>query len=166
VAWAREPDRTALDDAKGACGVTSTSLTAAPTSTTLAEQRTALADDRTKLAVLRTIVALDRTLMAWVRTATSLISFGFTIYKFFQALRESEATHEAHLMTPRGVGLVMIGLGVAGLLVATIEYRSEIRELRESFHQYGPFRRSPALAVAATISGLGVLGFILVFLRQ
>ena len=26
--------------------------------------------------------------MAWVRTATSLISFGFTIFKFFQFLRE------------------------------------------------------------------------------
>ena len=31
------------------------------------------------------MVALDRTLMAWVRTATSLISFGFTIYKFFSS---------------------------------------------------------------------------------
>jgi putative membrane protein len=125
-----------------------------------------LADDRTKLAVMRTIVALDRTLMAWVRTATSLISFGFTIYKFFQALRASQPASETHLMTPRGVGLVMIALGVAGLLVATIEYRSQIRELHESYAQYGPFRRSPALPVAAVISGLGVLGFVLVFLRQ
>ncbi len=60
-----------------------------PTSTELAIQRTDLADDRTRLAVTRTVAALDRTLMAWIRTATSLISFGFTIYKFFQALRES-----------------------------------------------------------------------------
>jgi putative membrane protein len=126
----------------------------------------AVADAGTKLAVLRTIVALDRTLMAWVRTSTSLISFGFTIYKFFQALRESEATPDRHLMTPRGLGLVMIGLGVAALLVATIEYRNQLRDLHDTFRQYGPFRRSPTLAVAATISGLGVLGFVLVFLRQ
>ena len=120
----------------------------------------------TKLAFDRTRLAHDRTLMAWVRTATSLISFGFTIYKFFQALRESQPESEAHLMTPRGVGLVMIGLGVAGLLVATLEYRSQIRELHDTYQQFGPFRRSPAFAVASVISGLGVLGFVLVFLRQ
>jgi uncharacterized membrane protein YidH (DUF202 family) len=36
------------------------------------------------LAVERTRVAYDRTMLAWTRTATSLITFGFTIYKFFQ----------------------------------------------------------------------------------
>jgi len=125
-----------------------------------------LADTRTKLALARTIAALDRTLMAWVRTATSLISFGFSIYKFFQALREHEATVERHLTTPREVGLVMIGLGVGGLLFATIEYRRQLHEIQTAFQRYGPFRRSPALPVAATITGLGILGFVLVFLRQ
>src|SRR3989337_955177 len=38
----------------------------------------------TKLAYERTNLAHERTLMSWVRTATSLITFGFTIYKFFQ----------------------------------------------------------------------------------
>ena len=42
----------------------------------------------TRLAVDRTRLAYERTLMAWTRTATSLISFGFTIYKFFEYLRE------------------------------------------------------------------------------
>jgi putative membrane protein len=125
-----------------------------------------LADQRTKLALQRTVVALDRTLMAWVRTATSLISFGFTIYKFFQALLETDAGSDRRLLTPRGVGLVMIGLGVAGLVAATVEYRSQMRELRASFRQYGPFRRSTALAIATVVSGLGLLGFVLVFLRQ
>jgi len=45
--------------------------------------------DATKLAVDRTRLAADRTLRAWSRTATSLISFGFTIYKAFQYLREN-----------------------------------------------------------------------------
>ena len=40
-------------------------------------------DTGTRLALDRTHLAHERTLMAWVRTATSLISFGFTIYKFF-----------------------------------------------------------------------------------
>ena len=47
-------------------------------------------DTSTKLAVERTRLAHERTLMAWVRTATSLISFGFTVYKFFDYLRESQ----------------------------------------------------------------------------
>ena len=38
----------------------------------------------TDLAFERTVLAHERTLMAWVRTAVSMISFGFTIYKFFQ----------------------------------------------------------------------------------
>src|SRR5262245_8735472 len=138
-----------------------------PTSTELALQRTDLADDRTRLAVTRTIAALDRTLMAWIRTATSLISFGFTIYKFFQALREGQASSQVHhLMGPRGVGLVMIGLGVGALVWALIDYKAQLNDLHADYKQYGPFRRSTAAAVATVISGLGILGFVLVFLRQ
>ena len=37
------------------------------------------------LALERTRLAAERSLMAWVRTALSMISFGFTIYKFMQA---------------------------------------------------------------------------------
>ena len=48
-------------------------MTGAPTP---AETNTILAD--------RTRLAYERTMMAWVRMGTSLISFGFTIYKFFQ----------------------------------------------------------------------------------
>jgi putative membrane protein len=41
-------------------------------------------DKNTRLGVERTRLAYERTMMAWVRTATSLITFGFSIYKFFQ----------------------------------------------------------------------------------
>ena len=37
----------------------------------------------TRLALDRTRIAYERTLMAWVRTGTSLITFGFAVYKFF-----------------------------------------------------------------------------------
>ena len=50
-------------------------------------------DNSTRLAVDRTRLAHERTLMAWVRTATSLISFGFTIYKFFQFELSKEEVH-------------------------------------------------------------------------
>jgi putative membrane protein len=151
------------------------------TSTSLAQTRTTLAGDRTKLAgtrtdlagsrtglaLSRTLLAFDRTLMAWVRTATSLISFGFTIYKFFQYVRENRTGPEFEtLLGPRGVALVMIGFGVGALVLATLEYRNQVTALRRKYHQYGPFHRSLAAAVAGSVSALGVLGFVLVFLRQ
>ena len=42
------------------------------------------AETATRLAIERTRLAYERTLMAWIRTATALISFGFTVYKFFE----------------------------------------------------------------------------------
>jgi hypothetical protein len=41
-----------------------------------------------ELAVERTLMALDRTQMAWIRTALSMLTFGFSVVKFFQFLRE------------------------------------------------------------------------------
>lgn len=41
-------------------------------------------DISTRLAFDRTRAAYDRTMMSWIRTATSLITFGFTVYKFFE----------------------------------------------------------------------------------
>ena len=118
-----------------------------------------------RLALERTRLAYERTLMAWVRTSTSLISLGFTIYKFFQYVRENQPPRDT-LLGPRGVGLVMIGLGVGALILATIEHRYQTRVLRARFPQYGPFGRSLAVGVAAIVSGLGVLGFVLVVLHK
>jgi putative membrane protein len=134
--------------------------------TTAPKSSNELADDRTQLAVSRTIVALDRTLMAWVRTATSLISFGFTIYKFFQQLQQERASGVHHLLGPRGVALVMIGLGVFGLTLATWQYRRDLRKIHQRYAQYGPFDRSLTAGLAVAISSLGVIGFVLVVFHQ
>lgn len=138
-----------------------------PTSNELAQQRTTLAGDRTALAVDRTRLAHERTLMAWVRTSTSLISFGFTIYKFFQGLRDTETLQASQrLFGPRGYGLVMIGLGVGALLFATIQHRAAMQKLNAEYEQYGPPPRSNAQLLAMIISGLGLIALILVFFRQ
>ena len=124
-------------------------------------------NDATRLALSRTILAHDRTLMAWVRTSTSMISFGFTIYKFFQfAQNDRSAQHGETLLEPRGVALVMILIGVGGLVLATIDYRHQMDVLRRDYEAYGPLRGSIVLPVATMVAGLGVLGFVLVFLRQ
>jgi inner membrane protein YidH len=130
----------------------------------LAQDRTDLADARTRLAVTRTRVAHDRTLMAWIRTAVSLISFGFTIYKFFQALDQSGRTNR--LMSPRDVGMIMITLGVGGLIMATLDHRHELAELRKEFPGVVPGKRSVSQSLATVIAGLGILGLVMVFFRQ
>ncbi len=116
----------------------------------------------TKLAVDRTRLAYERTLMAWVRTATSLISFGFTIYKFFQFLRDGQATHPEGMIGLRAFAILMIAIGLTALLLATLEHRRDRLRLRA---EYGPVPYSLAAVVAALVAVLGVLGFLSVLLR-
>ncbi len=71
-------------------------------------------DPRVQLAFERTFLAYERTRIAWVRTALSLISFGFVIAKFFQYLREKQG-ETATVLSPRGIGLVMITIGLVGV---------------------------------------------------
>jgi putative membrane protein len=110
----------------------------------------------TKLAVDRTRLAYERTLMAWIRTATSLISFGFTVYKFFQYLRESEGAPPGGPIGPREFGGLMIAIGITALVLATIDHRHSMRSLRE---EYGAIivPRSLSTIVAALIGTLGVI---------
>ena len=72
-------------------------------------------DSNTELAVERTRLSYERTLMSWVRTATSLITFGFTIYKFFQIERDRGSSRGDRLVGPTEFALLMILIGlVAG----------------------------------------------------
>ena len=85
--------------------------------------------DATQLAAERTRLAHERTLMAWIRTATSLISFGFTIYKFFQFLREQNEP-SALPSTSRvraSFALLMILAGLVALVLATVQHRRDIK---------------------------------------
>ena len=68
-----------------------------------------LLDTSTRLAVQRTRLASERTLMAWIRTCTSLITFGFTIFKFFQYLATDK--HRETVVSPWVVGMVLILIG-------------------------------------------------------
>ena len=116
-------------------------------------------DTATRLAVDRTRLAHERTLMAWVRTAVSLISFGFTIYKFFEFEEGRGSPAASHLLSPRQFGMIMIGTGLAALLLGTIEHRQYMKQLRT---EDGGAPRSISIAVAAIVSGMGLLAFVVV----
>jgi uncharacterized membrane protein YidH (DUF202 family) len=119
--------------------------------------------DQVQLALERTYLAYERTLMAWVRTATGLITFGFTLYKFFFYLREQEPErHAEQLIGPRTYGLVMMGLGVFTLAAAAWQHRQQTKRLRTQYA--APF--SLSLVLAAFIAVLGILGFVAAALRE
>ena len=117
-------------------------------------------NDATRLALSRTMLAHDRTLMAWVRTSTSMISFGFTIYKFFQYLAASENTHIHTYFGPRPFALTMIGIGVLGLVFALIDH---VRSLKDLEKEHGATYRSLTgkLAGILCMMGLGLMAVVL-----
>lgn len=123
-----------------------------------------LAEDRTNLAFKRTALANDRTLMAWVRTSTALTSFGFTIYKFFAEIRKTEVLQDAHtLLSSRELGMILIFLGFTGLFFGLLQYRNDMKHLRES---YTGVRISftPILAILMLL--LALFLFVAALLRQ
>ncbi len=118
----------------------------------------------TKLAIERTRLSHERTLMAWVRTATSLISFGFTIYKFFEYLRESQGAPTRSAIGPREFAVVMIGIGITSMILATIGHRRSMRALRTEYGALIPY--SLATVVAGLIGILGVILLVAVLFRM
>jgi putative membrane protein len=113
-----------------------------------------LSQQRTELAVTRTVMAADRTLMAWTRTSLSMISFGFTVYKFMQYLREEDKA--VLIRTERGAenfGLALIAVGIAVLLIACIQYWYLVKRMNPG----QKLHFSLALAVAGFIVILGFL---------
>ena len=114
------------------------------------------------LAVDRTRLAHERTLMAWVRTSASLISFGFTIYKFFQYLREQNLERD-RIFGPREFAMALVIVGLTALVLATIQHRMEMVSLRKQF-PHVPY--SLATLVAGLVGVLGVITFAALLLRK
>ena len=96
--------------------------------------------------------------MAWIRTATSMISFGFTIYKFLEAQpdRERRFNFMAQLLDAKNFAVIMISVGLIGLTFAAIENHRELAKLRVT---YGLARvpKSNSMRVALLVAVFGFL---------
>lgn len=124
----------------------------------MAEEKQDGTRDQLQLALERTFLAHERTLMAWVRTATSLITFGFTLYKYFYYLHEQDPLrHPQRILGARTYGLLMIVVGMLTLVLAAWQHRQQIAPLRAQYHN-APL--SLSLLVASLIAGLGLVAIV------
>jgi putative membrane protein len=100
--------------------------------------------------------------MAWVRTAISMISFGFTIYKFFE---ETSKTPEGQqrLLSPRIVGMVMISFGLLSLFLAQLQHQMAVKKIRTA---YPGSQRSILSVLSVLILLFGLALFLGALFRQ
>jgi putative membrane protein len=116
-----------------------------------------------KLALDRTFLAYERTLMAWIRTATSLIMFGFGLYKFFYYLHPADTpTGSEQILGARTYGMCMMVIGIFTLAIAAWQYRRQMKAFRGLYPE-APM--SLSLIVAALIATLGILAFFAAIFR-
>jgi putative membrane protein len=117
----------------------------------------------TRLSFERTFLAHERTLMAWIRTASSLITFGFSIYKFFELERSGgKGFMSVQVVGPRDFSMILIIIGVVALVVATLQHRRQLRALKM---EYDRAPASTAGLLAGLISVMGLLAIVAVFFR-
>jgi putative membrane protein len=121
-------------------------------------------DRNTALAVERTRVAYERTMMAWIRTATALITFGFSVYKFFEFEMKRDLPAVPMLIGPRGFGLILIGIGLVSLVLGTVDHAGDMRALRQMYPDMTI--RSKSALIALAVGGLGLLAMLAALLNQ
>src|SRR6516165_8921283 len=113
--------------------------------------KTDLAARRTGMAFQRTRLAEDRTLMAVIRTSLSLIGFGFTIFQFFQRLREQDVITKAAAARNFGLALVVLGIVMLVLgIIYHIQFMIGLRHMRESMRQEGLIHAESVFPVSLT----------------
>jgi putative membrane protein len=128
---------------------------------------TELSARRTGMSFQRTRLSADRTLMSVIRTSLSLIGFGFTIFQFFQKLRDAGTL--THPEAPRNFGLTLVLLGV-GMLIVGIAFhvlfmlglRAQREEMAEAglIHAQSGFPTSYTLIVAVLLLAAGVMAIV------
>jgi putative membrane protein len=126
-----------------------------------------LSSRRTGMSFQRTRMSADRTLMSVIRTSLSLIGFGFTIFQFFEKLRDAGTLQ--HAGAPRHFGIALVLLGIL-MLIGGIIYHSQfmlgLRHERSAMavegliHAESKFPPSLTLITACLLLALGVVAIV------
>jgi putative membrane protein len=127
---------------------------------------TELSARRTGMSFQRTRMSADRTLMSVIRTSLSLIGFGFTIFQFFQKLKEA-GTIEGD--SPRNFGLSLVILGVVMLVIGIVYHlqfmqglRHDRNEMTEAglIHGQSRFPTSFTMITAVLLLAIGLVAIV------
>jgi putative membrane protein len=119
---------------------------------------------RTGMSFQRTRMSADRTLMSVIRTSLALITFGFTIFQFFQRLQEKN-TIGPNGHSARNFGMALIYLGIAMVFVGIVYHIQFMVGLRREradmnaeglIHAQSGFPLSFTLVVALLLLLLGI----------
>ena len=119
-------------------------------------------DKSTELAYNRTWLSYERTTQAWIRTATSLITFGFSVFKLSDIVKPPTES-ASRLLGVHEFAYVLVGIGFLSLLMGTLDSRSSMNALRaEGYVHKGP---SMSVFFAALVAGLGLLALALMIFQ-
>ena len=105
--------------------------------------------------------AAERTLLAWMRTGLALMGFGFVVARFGLFLREiaaagQVAAHPHSTGWSLGIGIALIGLGVAVSLLAALEYYRFVAFSKQG-RRDTPRTAMLAVVVAVILALLGIV---------
>jgi len=118
-----------------------------------------LSSRRTGMSFQRTRLSAERTLMSVIRTSLSLIGFGFTIFQFFNHLKETNV-HLGSGQPARnfGVTLVFLGVGMLGIGIwYHIRFMLGLREERDRLTREHLIHGESAYPVSMTLIVAGLL---------
>ena len=124
--------------------------------------RSAAGPEQPSLELLRMRISYEQMLISWIGTATSLIAFGFTIYKFFQ-LEAPRGPVQKRLLGAREFAFILVTIGLLSLTLAAFQYRQHVRLLGA---QATDNVRSVALVSATLISLLGIVALLAMIFRE
>jgi uncharacterized membrane protein YidH (DUF202 family) len=139
----------------------------APGTPAVEDVSTELSRRRTGMSFQRTRMSADRTLMSVMRTSLSLISFGFTIYQFFEKLKNAGTLSAA--AGSRNFGQTLVWIGIAMLVVGIVYhvmFMNGLRLTREQMkaegliHGESIFPPSMTLITAVLLLALGVVAIL------
>ena len=91
-----------------------------------------------------------------------MISFGFTIYKFFQELSKTPEGQQ-QIFTPRIVGMIMILFGLLSLGLAQVQHQIAVKKLKQ---YYPGTQRSVSSVLSVLVLMFGLALFLGALLKQ
>jgi putative membrane protein len=116
-----------------------------------------------RAALVRTRLALERTLMAWLRTAIAMITFGFTLFKAIEYAHQLGLKPTGGLLGVTSFALIMIGMGLIALMLATIQHIRYAQAMRRLDVELPVF--TPGTLLALLFGAVGVFALLSVALH-